>query len=288
MRICRLMATAGAVAACIAANSSQAQQPEYRDPSLEIKDTNAGGRFAVWIMPPRLLEATVRIDTTSENMTLSRSTPFTLNVCNKTVDFKRPTSILQANQTDGNARYDFHWHFHWVCGVPGGKPDPSSVYALPFEKGTRCKVDQGYFGTFSHQRGTTDQYALDFNQPVGTPVCAARAGVVVAVRGDSAVGGPNLELYKNAANYIVIKHADGTYGDYWHLRHFSPLVILGQRVKQGQRIGQVGATGAASCSHLHFDVSVPDKDSTKVTYPVKFATESGIKTLSEGETFTVK
>jgi murein DD-endopeptidase MepM/ murein hydrolase activator NlpD len=287
MRLSRLVATAGVVASCIAAHSSQAQQPEYRDPSLEIKDTRNGGRFAVWIMPPKLLEATLKIDTSAENMTLSRITPFTLKVTSKTIDFKRPTSILQANQThDGH--YDFQWHYHWVCGVPGGKPDAKFAYALPFEKGTHCRVDQGYFGTFSHQRGTADQYALDFNQPAGTPVCAARAGVVVAVRGDSNVGGPNMELYKNAANYIVIKHADGTYGDYWHLRHFSPLVILGQTVKQGQRIGQVGATGAASCPHLHFDVSVPDKDSTKVTYPVKFATESGIKTLSEGETFIVK
>jgi murein DD-endopeptidase MepM/ murein hydrolase activator NlpD len=287
MRLSRLIVTAGAIACCIAADSSQAQQTQYRDPNLEIKDTRDGGRFAVWIMPPKLLEATIRIDTTSENMTLSRSTPFTLELTSKTIDFKRPTSILQANQKD-SGHYDFQWHCHWIWGVPGGKPDASFAYALPFEKGTRCTVNQGYFGTFSHQRGTFDQYSLDFNQPLGTPVCAARAGVVVAVRGDSNVGGPDLELYKNAGNYIVIKHADGTYGDYWHLKQFSPLVVLAQTVKQGQRIGLVGATGAATCPHLHFDVSVPDKNSTKVTYPVKFATESGIKTLSEGETFVVK
>ena len=46
----------------------------------------------------------------------------------------------------------------------------SYIYDLPFKKGTRQKVVQGYGGMFSHK----NKAALDFGMPEGTPVYAAR------------------------------------------------------------------------------------------------------------------
>jgi murein DD-endopeptidase MepM/ murein hydrolase activator NlpD len=76
----------------------------------------------------------------------------------------------------------------------------------------------------------------------GTPVVAARGGVVKFKEFQSAAG-----------NYVVIDGArTGVDFAYMHLRE-AGLVDEGDRVKTGQPIGFVGATGRASGCHLHFE-----------------------------------
>jgi Peptidase family M23 len=76
----------------------------------------------------------------------------------------------------------------------------------------------------------------------GTPVVAARGGVVKFKQFQSAAG-----------NYVVIDGArTGVDFGYMHLRE-AALVDEGERVKTGQPIGFVGATGRASGCHLHFE-----------------------------------
>src|SRR5689334_12488044 len=59
------------------------------------------------------------------------------------------------------------------------------VYELPFNETTKCKVVQGYGGLFTHNHIA----ALDFEVPVGTPVYAARGGIIYAWKDDSNEGG---------------------------------------------------------------------------------------------------
>jgi len=77
----------------------------------------------------------------------------------------------------------------------------------------------------------------------GTPLVAARGGVVKLNRFHSAAG-----------NYLVID-GEGTDVDYayMHLREPSPLA-KGTRVRTGQAIGNVGDTGDANGCHLHFEL----------------------------------
>jgi murein DD-endopeptidase MepM/ murein hydrolase activator NlpD len=76
----------------------------------------------------------------------------------------------------------------------------------------------------------------------GTPIVAARGGVVKFKQFESAAG-----------NYVVIDGArTGVDFGYMHLRE-AALVEEGERVKTGQPIGFVGATGRASGCHLHFE-----------------------------------
>jgi len=77
----------------------------------------------------------------------------------------------------------------------------------------------------------------------GTPLVAARAGVVKFKQYHSAAG-----------HYIVIDGDDeGTDYAYMHMRDAS-LVDKGDRVYTGQPIGFVGDTGRASGCHLHFEL----------------------------------
>lgn len=56
------------------------------------------------------------------------------------------------------------------------------------------------------------------------------------------------------SNYVEIKHADGKFTRYLHLKKNSTLVKVGDQVRCGQTIGLVGSSGWSSAPHLHFEV----------------------------------
>jgi murein DD-endopeptidase MepM/ murein hydrolase activator NlpD len=152
------------------------------------------------------------------------------------------------------------------------------IYDLPFAEGTRHKVVQGYGGLFSHK----NKAALDFNTPEGTPVYAAREGIIYSFKDDSNEGG--LFTSEKKANYIIIRHADGSFGCYWHLQKNGVAVKKG-RVAKGQLIGYSGSTGFVLRPHLHFTVKRRlnyEKDSFVKT---KFRTTKGIQLLESGEVY---
>jgi murein DD-endopeptidase MepM/ murein hydrolase activator NlpD len=83
---------------------------------------------------------------------------------------------------------------------------------------------------------------VDFAAPKGTRVLAAGDGYVLraGVRGG----------YGNA---VEIRHGGGIVTLYGHLNGFAPGIKAGVRVRQGEPIGYVGATGWATGPHLHYE-----------------------------------
>ena len=55
-------------------------------------------------------------------------------------------------------------------------------------------------------------------------------------------------------NMLVIVHADGSVALYGHCKAI--YVFAGQRVAQGQIVGEVGHTGIARGTHLHFEYRI--------------------------------
>ena len=84
---------------------------------------------------------------------------------------------------------------------------------------------------------------IDIPAPKGTPILAAKSGVVVTSVKKGSYG-----------NYVVVSHSDGTSTLYAHMSVRS--VKEGQTVKQGQKLGEVGTTGSSTGNHLHFEVRV--------------------------------
>ena len=143
-----------------------------------------------------------------------------------------------------------------LTGVPGNpSARPQDVeYVLPLRQ-SRSRVDQGFGGRFSHQ-DEQNRYALDFAAEIGTPVLAARGGVVMQVESDFSKAGLKREKYGGRANFVRILHDDGTMGLYAHLKADGAWVRLGQRVNTGQQIGLSGNTGFTTGPHLHFALQV--------------------------------
>lgn len=84
---------------------------------------------------------------------------------------------------------------------------------------------------------------IDYVAPVGTPIMAAGSGNVVAAGYNQFNG-----------NYVFIKHAGNYVTKYLHLSKRT--VNKGQRVKQGQTIGNLGGTGRVTGPHLHYEFVV--------------------------------
>jgi len=161
--------------------------------------------------------------------------------------------LLRLNKIK-NASYGFRYSYIFSPGDYRRKPNLKFIYLFPYKHGTKCKLSQGYFGKYSH-KGFSD-YALDFDMDEGTPIYASRGGIVVDVKQDSNIGGPN-ESFASYGNYISIFHVDGTFAKYLHLKQNGSAVKIGQKVKQGSLIGYSGNTGWSSGPHLHFQIERP-------------------------------
>ncbi len=161
----------------------------------------------------------------------------------------------------------------WTIGNDDAVHDDDHVYQLPYANGTSYRVLQGFGSRFSH-RGI-EQYAVDFNMKVGTPVHAARGGAVARIE-ESHDKGCWEDGCGQYANFIVIIHDDGTTGEYYHLKKDGVLVAVGDEVTAGQKIGLSGNTGHTTMPHLHFAVYRATKGARSQSVPFTFMSAEGV------------
>lgn len=216
-------------------------------------------------------EFTVTFEANLKNMTPSRSVPFTVDAAGRS-----SFVLVRLTQTDQRLPWRYTSRYYWQLGGRRSSRSNDADYAMPFKPG-RYVVMQEPRGSYSHFVGSGSENAVDWAVPEGTVVCAAREGRVVAVRQDSTFSGPDRKL-RPLANYVVIKHADGTFADYVHLKTGGALVKMGDEVTVGQPIGLSGQTGFASAPHLHFSVFQTIDGKKKLTLPFRLKTDRGVFT----------
>ncbi|MCC6177113.1 MAG: peptidoglycan DD-metalloendopeptidase family protein [Chloroflexi bacterium] len=88
---------------------------------------------------------------------------------------------------------------------------------------------------------------VDIAAPQGTTVMAAAAGTVKLAE-------KNPSGFNGYGWIVILDHGDGITTWYAHLSNFN--VKEGDKVEAGQKIGEVGATGRAEGTHLHFELRV--------------------------------
>lgn len=84
---------------------------------------------------------------------------------------------------------------------------------------------------------------IDFPSPVGTPIVAAAGGVVIAA-----------EFHPEFGNMLDIDHGNDIVTRYAHASRL--LVKVGDIVRRGQHVADIGSTGRSTGAHLHFEVHV--------------------------------
>jgi murein DD-endopeptidase MepM/ murein hydrolase activator NlpD len=118
-----------------------------------------------------------------------------------------------------------------------------------FLSGWRWPVHGRISGVYGSQRilngnPRRPHFGVDIAAPEGTPVAAPADGVVSLLHPDMFYSGVTL----------LIDHGHGLSTAYLHLRR--AVVEEGQRVRQGEVIGEVGATGRATGPHLHWGMNL--------------------------------
>jgi murein DD-endopeptidase MepM/ murein hydrolase activator NlpD len=253
--------------------------PPPRDKNVQIFERREPNQVTLIAHLTNCTEATITVTMGLVNMAASTILP-------TTVDSKGRSrfELLTIHVIDPRQPFRYQYDYRWRPGRRSGVRTNSFVYALPYVESS-YRVLQGPRGAFSHQVGSSSENAIDFSMPVGSKVCAARDGTVVALWQDSDLGGrdPTNRPY---ANYIVVAHEDGTFAEYEHLKKNGVLVGLGQKVKMHDAIALSGNTGHSSEPHLHFGVFCNLDGTNRISFPIKFATQSGeIKSLIEGQTY---
>lgn len=215
------------------------------DSGIRILEERTGDGVRLFVQSDNSVDITITLSPELKNLRATTALPVT-------AESQGRSRFLLAEFKVANPReaWSYRYTHKSEYGSRGGSPD-DTAYLLPFAGSHR--LSQGYGGSHSHQAGTRNEHAHDWTMPEGTVVLAARAGHVVGVRQDSTAGGPN-PAFLNCANFVLIRHADGTYAEYVHLKAGGVRVRIGDQVQAGQPIALSGNTGWTTQPHLHFAV----------------------------------
>jgi murein DD-endopeptidase MepM/ murein hydrolase activator NlpD len=116
------------------------------------------------------------------------------------------------------------------------------------------KLWRGFGRVDQKRRRGKNHDGIDIGAPVGTPIVAVQDGIVAYA--DNGIRG--------YGNFLVTVHGDGTVAFYAHCK--SIYVFPGQIISQGQIVAEVGTTGYARGSHLHFEM----RNHGRLKDPMKF------------------
>jgi len=178
-------------------------------------------------------------------------------------------TLGRLSRLDPKTQVRIKFNATYGLGDPESVPDKDFPYLFPYAHGVKHGMFQGYFGNATHQ----SCHCLDFDLEEGSPVHAARDGLVARVWQGFSTGGPS-PAFRDKSNGVWILHSDGTVAQYAHLQKDGARVRPGQEVTAGQMIGLSGHTGQASGPHLHFQVNQPSWGEDK-TVPTLFLGQDG-------------
>ena len=186
--------------------------------------------------------------------------------------------LLSLEPIDRYKSSSYALSIRFFFGNSAPRPDPDYLYAFPFGGSQPRPLFQGVGGELTHHG--LHRYSFDFGTPIGTPVLAARRGIVLSVKDGFPEGGFE-ERYRARSNSVIVLHTDGTLGLYGHLSA-GVQVKEGAYVEAGDRLGLSGNSGYSQGPHLHFEVDTQRRDGEPESVPIRFR---GGVVPTEGQTY---
>lgn len=133
-------------------------------------------------------------------------------------------------------------YLHELTGIVGARR--AQWASTPSIWPVRGWVSSGFGRRVSPFTGEDTLHSgLDISAPMSTPVKAPAAGFVITA-------GPE----KSLGNVVVLSHGYGFKTLYAHLSKLR--ARMGQTVKRGDIIGEVGNTGLSTGPHLHYEIEI--------------------------------
>ncbi len=129
------------------------------------------------------------------------------------------------------------------------------------------RITCGYNGYPGH-KGVDLGWRQDENQ---NKVYANCKGTVVEIQ-DGLDRVPGSSGVKSWGNYVLVKHSNGMYSRYCHMKK-GLLVKKGQEVDENTQLGIIGDSGNTTARHLHFEVQTDYNSSTRIN-PTEYLTKA--------------
>jgi len=136
--------------------------------------------------------------------------------------------------------------------------------------------------------------AIDFILPSGTPILAAKSGIVYLTKHDSDAYIKDMaemekisetelmEFSERCTNFVCIDHEDGTFAQYLHLDQ-QAVVQVGQKVEESEIIGYCGISGFTKEPQLHLSAFMFLENGKTTSIPMKFRKPNHEKQTTETE-----
>jgi murein DD-endopeptidase MepM/ murein hydrolase activator NlpD len=164
-------------------------------------------------------------------------------------------SLVRFSAIDPTLPFSYRLAYRLVPGAPADELPDDPVFYPPIARGSRFPISQGLDDSHTHT-DPANRYAVDIGMPTGTPVLAARAGVVMDFEDDFHGEGQPTAAFMHRANFVRIQHDDGSMAIYAHLQADSARVRPGMRIPAGYWLANSGNSGYSSGPHLHFVVQL--------------------------------
>lgn len=147
----------------------------------------------------------------------------------------------------------------------------ADAWVAPFraERQMAWPVRAGVLSSPFGMRNGTMHQGIDIAAPLGTPIKAADDGVVIFAG-----------QLRGYGNVVILQHDGGYVTVYGHNNR--NLVSEGTRVERGQEIAEMGATGRARGSNLHFEVRRDNHPENPMAYLPAPEPQSGISFARAG------
>jgi murein DD-endopeptidase MepM/ murein hydrolase activator NlpD len=182
-------------------------------------------------------------------------------------------TLVRFQPIDPTRSFSYQLSYRLVPGPPSSDLPGDALFYPPFARGSRFPISQGIDDRHTHL-DPPNRYAVDIAMPTGTPVLAARAGVVMDFEDDFHGEGKAEPRFMSRANFVRILHDDDSMAVYAHLQANSTRVRPGMRVEAGHWIANSGNSGYSSGPHLHFVVQL-NVGMALESLPFRFRTPTG-------------
>lgn len=217
------------------------------------------------------VSVTIGIDPSSQNISTDKTLPFYA-----VVPPNSDKALMRIRPKFKNESYNFSYTYSWNIGDYTASHNCPEHYRFPFGKNVQA------FASVSDDTNTSllTRNAVIFSMPVGTPVLAARKGIIIQIKNDK----------------IDILHDDSTIATYGHLGKIAEGIFAGKAVSTEDIIGVVGTTADKKEGYMQLTVWRPEPPpiaSLKtvsssvgldhVSFPIKFCStdSSGLNTVQE-------
>jgi len=213
-----------------------------------IREKEDGHHFLICNSAPCDVTVTIRVSEI-KNGRMEVPSPWT-----KTLPPKSSVMAFRITLLNTLEPLNYQHTWDWKYGTPDATHDDSYIYVLPFDGKL---LHDGDLNGPPQKQGSSSCWYL----PIGTPICAAREGIVMQVSNH----------YQSSQSQIIIRHPDGTMGSYRGCADIK--VKPGQDVKRAEPLGALGDKQVhESTAEFNFYVWKPIDGESGTYFPIKFNT----------------